>query len=134
MKLMSWNVRGMNSVSKQAVMNGVFCCFKGECLFIQETKMEEIDYQIIRSICPWSSFQFVTSPSVGASGGILLVWNAIFWQKMDEYVGSFSVFALLKDVRCGSIWVATSVYGPYSGDKTAFWEELNRVAAIWNYP
>ena len=74
MKLMSWNVRGMNSVLKQAVMKGVFCCFKEECLFIQETKMEEIDDQIIRSICPWSSFQFVTSPSVGASGGILLVW------------------------------------------------------------
>lgn len=56
MKLRSWNVRGKNSVSKRAVMKGLFCCFKGECLFIQETKMEEIDYQIIRSICHWSSF------------------------------------------------------------------------------
>lgn len=53
MKIISWNVRGMNSVSKRAVLKGMVQSSKGECLFVQETKMEMIDDQIIRSISPW---------------------------------------------------------------------------------
>ena len=97
MKLLSWNVRGMNSVSKRVVLKGMVQSFKGECLFLQETKMEIIEIQIIRSICPWSNSQFGMCPSIGASGGILLVWNAIYWQKMDEFVRRFTV-CLIK--RC----------------------------------
>lgn len=51
-------------------MKGVVLSFKGECLFIQETKMENIDDQIIRLICPWFNGLFSMSHSVGASGGI----------------------------------------------------------------
>ena len=88
----------MNSVSKRVVLKSVVQSFKGECLFLQETKKKVIDIQIIRSICPWSDSQFAMRPSIGASGGILLVWNAAYWQKTDEFVGRFTVSVLLKDV------------------------------------
>ena len=68
----------MNSISKRAVMKGVVHSFKGECLFILETKMENIDDQVIMLICPWSNSLFSMSPSVGALGGILLLWNRAF--------------------------------------------------------
>lgn len=42
MKLVSWNVRGMNSSSKRVVIKGVFQSIKGECLFIQGTKIVDI--------------------------------------------------------------------------------------------
>lgn len=58
MKLISCNVCGMNSDSNRAVMKGVSHSFKGECLFIQETKMKNIGAQIIRSVCPWSNSLF----------------------------------------------------------------------------
>lgn len=38
--------------------------------------METIDAQVVKSVVPWSQFQFAMSPSSGASGGILFVWNA----------------------------------------------------------
>lgn len=63
--------------------------------------MEIIDDQVIRSICPWLSFQFVFRPSIGAYGGILLVSNDACWQKMDKFVRRFFVSALLKYIRCG---------------------------------
>lgn len=50
MKLVSWNVRGMNSSSKRVVIKGVFQSIKGECLFIQGTKMVDISVQVFRSI------------------------------------------------------------------------------------
>lgn len=45
MKLISWNVRGMNSVPKRAVIKDCFRSTKGEFLFLQETKMEVINAQ-----------------------------------------------------------------------------------------
>ena len=132
MKLLSWNVCGMNSVSKRVVLKGMVQSFKGECLFLQETKMEVIDIQIIRSICLWSNSEFAMCPSIGASGGILLVWNAVYWQKMDEFVGGFTVSVLLKDVRCKTEWVATSVYGSSSSSnyRVEFCIELSRAAGL----
>ncbi|MFX6409712.1 hypothetical protein ABTG43_19220, partial [Acinetobacter baumannii] len=49
--------------------------------------------------------------------------------------GSFSVSALLKDVRNHAEWVATSIYGPTkASDKADFWMERSLVAGMWNHP
>ena len=135
MKIISWNIRRMNSMSKRAVLKCMILSFQGECVFIQETKMEVLDAQVIRAICPWSDCQVAFCPSIGASGGILIVWTAVFWQKLDEFVGRFSVSVLLKDVRCNAEWVATSVYGPSNvHDKVDLWVELSQVAGRWHHP
>lgn len=135
MKLLCWNVHGMNSASKRAVMKELFKSYRGECLFIQETKMESNTDPILRLFCPWRSCQYAFCPSIGASGGILLVWNAALWQKLDEFVGRFTVSVRLKDARCDAEWVATSVYGPANvDDKEDLWVELNQVAGMWNRP
>lgn len=74
-------------------------------------------------------------PSIGSVGGLLLLWNAAFWQKIDEHVGRVSIAVLLKDVKRGSAWVTTSVYGPHNPtDRADFWLELNQVAGMWNRP
>ena len=73
--------------------------FEWGILFIQETKIESIDDHIIRYVVPWSQFEFVICPFVGVLGGILLVWNAAFWQKLDFHVGQFSASVLPKDAR-----------------------------------
>lgn len=74
--------------------------------------MEIIDTQVIRSICFWPDYQFSLCPSMGASGGVLLLWNATLWHKLDEFLGRFSVSILLQDFQCDAVWVATLVYGP----------------------
>lgn len=56
--------------------------------------MEIIDTQVIRSICFWPDYQFSLCPSIGASGGVLLLWNATLWHKLDEFLGRFSVSIL----------------------------------------
>ena len=56
-------------------MKGMFNAFKGECMFIQETKMDIIDTKVIRSVCSWLDYQFAMCPSTGVLGGILLLWN-----------------------------------------------------------
>lgn len=63
------------------------------------------------------------------------MWNAALRVKLDEHVGRYSVSALLRDVRCGAVWVVILVYGPnHSSDNKAFWGELNQVAGLWSHP
>ena len=97
--------------------------------------MEAIDAQVFQTFCPWLNFQYVICPSVGASGGILLVWNGDYWYKLDEFVGKYSVSVLLKDVRRDVLWVVTSVYGPINtSEKAAFLAELTSIVSLWNKP
>jgi hypothetical protein len=45
-------------------------------MFFQETKCESFDHYFIRNFCPKHFYQFVFSPSVGASGGVIVLWNS----------------------------------------------------------
>lgn len=58
---------------------------RGEFLFFQEIKAENVDVQVIRSLCAFPNANCVFCLSEGLSGGILLLW------KIDEYIGTFSV-------------------------------------------
>jgi hypothetical protein len=43
---------------------------------VQETKCDNIDHKFLRKFCPKRFDTFAFSPSMGASGGILVVWNS----------------------------------------------------------
>jgi exonuclease III len=43
---------------------------------LQETKCEVFDHSFIRSFCPKRFDQFAYAPSVGASGGIIVLWHS----------------------------------------------------------
>ena len=75
-QFLCWNIRGLNDSNKwDAVRNkveesacAVFC--------LQETKRQDCDSAFVRNLAPrcFDIFDFI--PSIGASGGILLVWNS----------------------------------------------------------
>lgn len=70
--VLCWNVRGLNSDDKWlAIRNkieesgcAVFC--------LQETKRSSFDHSYIKKFAPKHFDKFAFSPSVGASGGILV--------------------------------------------------------------
>lgn len=97
MKLISWNVHGMNSASKRAEIKMSNLFSKG-CLFF--TKMEDIDSHVIRYICRFHDPCFVFLPSNGSSGGTLLLWNSMLWQLLDVYVGLF-LLEMIKKILSG---------------------------------
>lgn len=87
---------------------------------------------MVRSLCPICDPSFVYYPSIGMSGGILLVWNSRSWQLEDFHVGVYSVLALVRDARANCEWVATSVYGlNQSLYRTDFWAELSYASRKW---
>ena len=73
--------------------------------------------------------------SVGASGGVLLMWDNRVVEKLEEAVGHFSVSCKFKNVVDQFVWAFTGVYGPNCDrDRGPFWEELSGVCSWWDVP
>jgi hypothetical protein len=88
-------VRGLNDRNKRlAVFNKID---ESNCsvICLHETKCENFDHSFIRSFCPKRFDQFSFSPYVGASGGIIVLWNSsIFMENYLKFIGVLSGFSL----------------------------------------
>ena len=51
---------------------------------------------------------------IGASGGVLVVWDRRMVEKIDKAVGRFFVSCKFKNVVDHFVWGFTGVYGPNS--------------------
>lgn len=75
-KVLCWNVRGLNADTKwNSVRDKIFesAC---DVICLQETKKNFFDENFIKNFCPpvFDAFHFL--PSVGASGGIIIIWKS----------------------------------------------------------
>jgi exonuclease III len=110
--ILSHNIRGINSSVK---WNGIRCAIREsscDVICLQETKKELFDAAYLKNFCPnhFDSFAFV--PSVGNSGGSIIIWkssklagNVIF---QNEYAQSVEFFSNLS--ACS--WIITNIYAP----------------------
>jgi hypothetical protein len=110
--VLTHNVRGINSTTK---WNGIRCSIRDsgcDVICLQETKKEFFDSVYLKNFCPpqFDSFAFV--PSVGNSGGSVIIWkssklsgNVIF---QNDYAQSVEFTSNLS--ACS--WIITNVYAP----------------------
>jgi hypothetical protein len=52
---------------------------------LQETKRENFDSKYLRNFCPKKFNKFVFVPSVGASGGLIIIWNESLFKGALEF-------------------------------------------------
>ena len=74
--VLSFNVRGINSVVKGTGINCTIRDSRCDIVCLQETKKESFDRADLRKFCPNSFDAFAFVPSVGNSGGFITVWNS----------------------------------------------------------
>jgi hypothetical protein len=79
---------------------------------LQETKLAEIDLQLVRSLWGNSFFDWEMLPATGTVGGVLLLWDRRVLEKLDSVVCQFFVSCLWKTLADGMEWVGTGLYGP----------------------
>ena len=79
-RVLCWNVRGINAEGRQREVRSKIDESECDIICLQETKCESFDWKLIRKFCPKRFDSFAYSPSVGASGGILVVWNSSVFQ------------------------------------------------------
>lgn len=73
MKLISWNVRGLNAPNKRRLIKSQLDLIKCDLVMLQETKLSDVSANVLFS--SWKNWNFLSCSFVGASGGLALLWN-----------------------------------------------------------
>jgi len=74
MKLVSWNLRGLNSPGKLRMLKNMIKLEKPQMCFLQETKCNSITLGNILSKA-WPGCRSVAVDASGASGELAIAWN-----------------------------------------------------------
>jgi exonuclease III len=76
MKMISWNVRGLGGAEKRREVKRMVVEKSPYILCLQETKLPVCDYFLCNSLWGDSNYNYSFRPSVGASGGLLIIWDS----------------------------------------------------------
>ena len=115
--VLSWNIRGINSDAKLLAIRNAIDTSGCSVLCIQETKRESFDLAFIKTFCPKRFDKFVFAPSVGASGGIIVIWNSTVFTGTSWLVDSFAIGISFVATQSNDSWKLVNVYGPCSGQR-----------------
>lgn len=110
--ILCWNVRGLNTADKWPSIRSKIDESNCEIICFQETKKEQFDPSFIRNIAPKKFDKFLYSPSVGASGGILVAWNGSLFDGSIIEIKPFAVAISFSSKMEPCIWKLVNVYGP----------------------
>ena len=109
---MCWNVRGVNSDKKwNAIRDRIsesFC----DIICLQETKRENFDLMFIRNFCHPSFDKFVFHPSLGASGGTIIIWKSVVFQGQLVFQNDYALSVEFTSLHNNAVWVLTNIYAP----------------------
>ena len=121
LELVCWNVRGLNNPAKKKALREFADSVHPAIFCIQETKREAFDLAFIKTFYPKRFDKFVFAPSLGASGGIITIWNSSVFVGTPWYVDSFVVGVSFVATQSSDCWKLVNVYGPCTGeDRAAF--------------
>jgi exonuclease III len=74
MKMLSWNIRGLNARSKQGLLRERIMKEQPDILLLQETKCAGEEASQILQKC-WKQANLVEVDAKGAAGGLVVLWN-----------------------------------------------------------
>jgi hypothetical protein len=114
-RVLCWNVRGLNSENRQRDVRSKIDESACDIVCLQETKCETVDWRILRKFAPKRFDCFTFSPSVGASGGMIVLWNSSVFDGLLIETQPFGIIINFTSVHNKSSWVLACVYGPCQG-------------------
>ena len=112
MLIISWNVRGLGGFEKRKEVSNMVREKNPFILCLQESKLAVVSDLISKAIWNNNNVDFSYQPSVGASGGLITMWN----RTEIEVVSSFSMDHVLGTqgffVQSGEKFTLLNVYAP----------------------
>ena len=133
LRLLSWNVRGLNNPQKREICKNLLKEWKCDIVYFQETKLASLNSLVVRSLWVSPFLDWVVLDAINTARGVLLVWDKRVFEKVDCAIGLFSINVLLKGVADDFVWACSGVYGPNEdSQRGALWEELSRMHSRWN--
>jgi hypothetical protein len=111
--ILSWNIRGLNSVAGQENLRQMISVHKPELVCIHETKMEIINSITIRNaLGPEFEDKFHFFPAARTSGHILLAARGSYLQLQNPLTTCHTISAPNFDTRNNVLWMITRSMDP----------------------
>ena len=127
-KVLDWNVRGLNDKDKRLLVYNKIDESQCAIICLEETKCESFDHSFIRTFCPKRFDRFVFSPSVGASGGIIVLWNSAIFEGVLQEITRSAIRINFISKHNQEQWTLVTVYGPCIGqERDDFVQWLNNL-------
>ncbi|XP_026439283.1 uncharacterized protein LOC113337968 [Papaver somniferum] len=134
-KSLSWNIRGLGQCNKIVAIRNAILKNNPTICTIQESKREIVDDSLIQSLWGSNRCNYVYLASVGAFGGIIVIWKDGILVMEDHLLEAFYVSVKFHNVVDDFVWVFTSVYGAsYDVYYNQFWQELRDVRVYYDEP
>ena len=74
-KILIWNVRGLNSATRQDSVRTIVDSSQADIVCIQETKIPTMTNRVLLSALGSDFSEYTVVPAAGVSGGILVAWR-----------------------------------------------------------
>ena len=91
LKILSWNVRGLNDCQKRLIVKNLLREWKCDVICLQETELSSIDRQMVGNLWSCPFVDWVALDAVQTAGGVLLMWDRRVLERTEVLVGSFFV-------------------------------------------
>jgi exonuclease III len=114
-RVMCLNVCGLNSEGRQREVRSKIDESDRDVICLQETKCENFNWRLIHQFCPKRFYNFVFSPSIGASGGLIILWNSSIFMGQVVEINRSAIIVNFTSMHNNAIWTLVSVYGPCQG-------------------
>ena len=134
-KILCWNVRGINDFEKRKLIKGVVRNQKPDLVCLLETKVKEMSLQMVKSVGVGRFLNWASVDARGAEGGLLLFWDNRVLENLEVESGGYSISIRFRNCADGFSWIFSGVYRPVIGsEKEDFWEELGAIRGLWDDP
>ncbi len=134
-QICSWNVQGLNDLSKMCLVKSVVSRFRRCVLCFQESKVDKVSRSFLHSSAGsnFDKCQFINSD--GASGGLITCWSLCLFSCSKVIIRRFSLTIHLLHSTSGSSFYVTNVYGPPTWNgKEEFCAELAVLKVVCRGP
>jgi len=111
MKIISWNIRGLNGRRKQKSLRDLIFAEKPDVLLLQETKCSNEDLNKLLSYC-WKQGEAVSTAAAGTAGGLVVLWNPATVQLENFTTTRWSITTDYRPIGSNKPGHITNVYGP----------------------
>jgi exonuclease III len=111
MKIISWNIRGLNGHSKKKLLRDLILAEKPDIMMLQETKCTTEDMDKLLPYY-WKQGKAVSTAAIGTVGGLALLWNPNTIIMENFITTKWSISATYRLIGSNKPGYLSNVYGP----------------------
>ncbi|XP_072062122.1 uncharacterized protein [Arachis hypogaea] len=131
----SWNIRGLKGVGKLSMIKNFRRKFNVHMLGLIETKTEMVTNFDIAQLWGNGAVKWELVGSVGAAGGLVLMWDDMVFRMNNCYKGARWICLEGVLLKTNFSCAFCLVYGPHErAEKLIMWEELSFLSGLCQVP